>query len=255
MRKYSRRTWTEAEDDYLRQNFASTHCRVLAAKLNRGVSGVYTRAWNLGLSKGFPRLDPKKIAKIPKLHARGLTDQAISDQIGIERRYVSELRREKFRLPVNAESVRESMRRGVKKQLKTLGLSSPTQLRTRAFRLYAIENGYPEDLRPREVQILNALATHGPMTREQISAVIGMKPRLSSPANGRLPLYMSGNGPGGSYTASLIRHGLICYVHRSQKSGRQGGGRIAGLYMLTATTLEMIANRSTTGSTTKGEAS
>lgn len=253
MRKYSRRSWTAAEDDYLRRRFADTACRVLALKLDRGVAGVYSRAHNLGLSKGFPRLDPKLIAKIPKLHAKGLTDQAIADQIGIERRYVSRLRRDKFHLPVNAEAVRDAARRGVQKQLKTLGLSSPTQLRTRAFRLYAAENGWPEDLRPREVQILNALATHGPMTRAQISARIGMRSRLSSPANGRLPLYLTGNGPGGSYTASLLHRGFICYVHRSQKTGRRGHGRMAGLYMLTATALEMIAKR--TGNATKGEAS
>lgn len=244
MRKYSRRSWTAEEDDYLRQHFVRTPCHTLAAKLDRGTSGIYQRARNLGLSKGLQRINPKEVAKIPKLHAEGLTDQEIADRTGIQRRYVSELRRDKFNLPVNDEAVLIARRRGVKSQLKTLGLDSPAQLRTRAFRLYAIENGWPEDLRPREVQILNVLAVHGPMTREQISAKIGMRGRLSSPANGRLPLYLTGRGRGGSYTAMLTRRGLICYVHQSRPTGRQGHGRVPGLYMLTATAIEMLASRS-----------
>jgi hypothetical protein len=129
----------------------------------------------------------------------------------------------------------EAKKRAVVNQLKTLGLSSPTELRSRAFRLYAIECGWPEDLRPREVQILNVLAARGvPMTRLEIAQAIGMRTdRTGDRGHGHKTLeLLSGNGPGGTYTASLMRRGLVAKLKRGSVVAGLGKGHSRDLYYL-----------------------
>lgn len=241
-----RNWWTEAERQILRDNYAKMTGEQLAELTGHSLSSVFQQAAKLGLRK-WPSIDQKKIAMIPKLHAKGLSDREIAERLGIDRRYVNELRVKRFKLTVNEEGSMRGRHLAVKKQLQTLGLDSPTQLRSRAFRLYALENGWPDDFRPREVQILNALATHGPMTAEQIAEKIGMRTDLVNCVHGGKKL-LSGcnrkrpNGSAyGTYTASLMERGMIVYIHRSSPSGRRGHGRIQGLYMLTAAAIEIIA--------------
>lgn len=242
--------YTEEQKELVRKLYPTHTAAQIAEKVfgsRRSALAIYRLAQLMGLRK-WPQMDPEKVAMIPKLHAKGLTDQAISERTGIERRYVSELRRDKFGLPVNVEAVKEAGRRAVKSQMKTLGIDSPTQLRTRAFRLYAIENGWPEDFLPREVQILNALATFGPMTAEQIAEKIGMRADRRNSVHGGKKLLdgcnrKKANGiAAGTYTASLIDRGLIVYILRTKGSMRYGG-RQPGLYTLTAAAIEIINQR------------
>ena len=47
-----------------------------------------------------------------------------------------------------------------------------------------------------------------------------------------------------TYLSELMSRGLVVYQHRAESSGRQGIGRIQGLYWLTAAALDVIINRS-----------
>lgn len=78
-------------------------------------------------------------------------------------------------------------------------------MRAAAFRKYAADRGWPADLRPREVQILETLWHLGPQTLPELARRIGCRPNK----RGKL---LHGNGPGGTYTATLLRRGLILAI-------------------------------------------
>lgn len=102
-----------------------------------------------------------------------------------------------------------------------------------AFRRYAASSGWPEDLAPREVHILEVLSASDPMTRPEIARAIGM-PWIGSRRS------LKGNTPGGSYLASLMRRGLVASLGRVVRG--QGRGHSLHLY-----TLAIDAERSATG--------
>ena len=95
------------------------------------------------------------------------------------------------------------------------------------FRRFAVENGWPEHLRPREVQILNTLATYGPMSGREISERIGMPVRTNSHTGSPKICCTSKS----SYLSSLARAGLIVAFRRP------------AIWMLTETAAEMVERR------------
>jgi transcriptional regulator with XRE-family HTH domain len=166
----------------------------------------------------------ERLDQIRQLHAQGLTDREIGERLGISRSEISRHRRD-LGLPVHWPII---LRRALQAQLRSMGLRSPGEMRQRAYRRYARDNGWPEDLRYREVQILNALARQGPLTRLQLADAIGMRTdRIGG--NGSAAL-LTDNGRAGTYTASLLRRGLIAWLGR--RPGPVPGG-LAGVYALT----------------------
>lgn len=237
-----RTLWTPAEDAVLLAEYRTTPAPVLAARLGRGLSGVYRRAEVLmGKRIKTHRWGAAVFARFRRLHAEGLPDRVIGETLGMTTDQAKAIRRERLKLPCNPD--RESKRRGVQKQLKTLGLTSPVQLRTRAFRRFAERRGWPPDLRPREVQILEVLAA-GPLTRRQLAEALGLR------AIGARNALKSSSGakPGAgeyktTYLSELMGRGLVTYQNRSEPTGRQGHGRLPGLYWLTPAALDVMINR------------
>lgn len=224
------RAWTPEEDALLRLFYGDENepLSEFVAVLKRPLGSIYQHAALLGLRRpGWRRMTAADEAEIRRLHGEGLTDQDIAARLdgGWCRSGVSRARRT-MGLPVNAAAVLEARRRGVRTQHERLGIRHGGDLRRLAFQSYAAENGWPQDLRPRAVQMLNALARHGPLDRPRLAAVIGVPWRGSRKS-------LKGNGPGGSYLAQLLAAGLVVYVHRAV-SGRGKGGRVPGLYLLTA---------------------
>jgi hypothetical protein len=79
---------------------------------------------------------------------------------------------------------------------------------------------------------LNLLYEDGPHTREQIAKAIGL--RWAGTPNGRHPASrhsLSGNGPGGSYMATLQRMGLVIRLGRKIRTGR-GKGQSVNAYAI-----------------------
>lgn len=223
--------WSAEELQALRDRYATDDPKTIAKDLGRHVGVVYQQARKLGLiaKKYVPPHTPEQYEAVRRLHGEGRTDLEISAATGIDRRSINAMRH-KLGLDVILDPT--AKKRGVANQLKTLGLTSPTQLRTRAFALFAIENGWPEDLRPREVQILNALvAADRPLTKMEIAAAIGMRTDGKNSKHGG-PKSLVGNGPGGTYTATLARRGLIHRI-RHYKGGRGTLQQSTSTYMLT----------------------
>lgn len=215
-----RRFYSQAEIDQVRVLYGTMPAATLAARLHRTVASLYQLADRLHLTTPN-RFPPEKIAHLRALHAAGLPDRLIATKSGIDRRTVGDIRN-RLGLPLIPDI--EGKRNAVRNQLKTLGLTSPTQLRTRDFRLYAQRYGWPEDFRPREVQICEALRRRGPMTRKELVAALGMRWRGVHNS-------LSGNGPGGSYLATLMRRGVVVCLGRVVRTGRKGGNLC--LYSLT----------------------
>lgn len=90
------------------------------------------------------------------------------------------------------------------------------EVRRLAFNQFAERHGWPSDLRPRAVQILDLLYQYGPKTRRQIVEATGM-PWLGSRKS------LHSNDPEGSYLAHLVARGLVVRSIKVVKGRGKGG--------------------------------
>lgn len=211
--------WSEAEITLLREQYTHRTAADLAAELGRPVTQVNNELHRLGLRKfrrPFQRT-PQAEQRLRDLHAQGWTDSEIANDLDVERHSIHAWRRE-LGLCSNQRSEHARRRVAAKtaEQVRKAGVKNLAELRSRAFRSWARQCGWPEDLRPRAVQILNLLAAHGPMTRRQIADAAGMPwkgPRKS----------LVSNDPEGSYLAHLVARGLVVNLGRINKGKGIGG--------------------------------
>lgn len=248
----NRHCYTAAEMDLVRRRYGELTAAELAARIHgtpRAARLIYRLAHRIGLRK-WPDCR-EHYEPVRRLHAEGLTDADIASRLGLDRRYVSTIRADRLRLPVNADAVRAAGRRAVAAQRRTLGIRSSGDLRRWAYRKFARERGWPEDLRPRAVQILELLAVAGPLDRWQIAEGIGWNVGRSLKGKHGQRFLLASNDPEGSYTAHLLKRGLVVYQIRSRSSGRQGIGRLPGLYMLSPAALDIVIGRTRNESATQ----
>ena len=226
-----RRVWTPAECDLLRAEYGQVPAAELAQRLDRPVQQVYQAADRLGLTQGKPQyvgLD----AFIRRYHAQGWSDAEITrawcerpGSESINRRSLGD-RRQKLGLSHNAYSQHRRLKVAARtrEQLDRKGLASLAMERVEAYKRFARQHGWPDDLRPRAVQILDLLYEQGPQTRYQIARAIGM------PWKGSRKSLVS-NDPEGSYLAHLMKRGLVVRLGRdrpapdgakSSRGNRQG---------------------------------
>jgi hypothetical protein len=130
-------------------------------------------------------------------------------------------------LPPNrgSDHYRRAVRSRTGEQLERGGFRSLAELRSWVFRRMAEKAGWPADLRPRHVDILNALWDRGPMTRRELADAIGMR-WLGSRGS------LKSSDPEGSYLAHLTRRGLVMRMPRARRMTGQGKGRSCDIYML-----------------------
>lgn len=232
------RQYTPADLALVRELYPTHTAAQIAERVHgtpRAAGAVFRLAHRLGLRK-WPHWGPEVLDRVRALHAEGLPDRAIAERLagtvapGQKGHWqVKEIRRNRLGLPTIPDI--EGKRQAVKTQFARLGIASGGELRGLAYRKFAAANGWPEDLRPREVQILNVLAEHGPKTRLELAGLIGMRTdRRDRP--GHLAL-LTGNGPGGTYTASLLRRGLVARQARFTSGRGKGMNRLPDLYLLT----------------------
>lgn len=230
------RKYPPAVVETVRKEYLTSSGPDLAKRLGLSTVQLYRVAHRLGLRR-IPDCRPL-YPQVKALHAKGLPDRLVAKQLGITHDKAKEIRRVRLKLPRNPDI--EGKRASVTNQMKSLGIRHGGDLRALAYKRFAVENGWPEDLRPREVQILNVLAAKGvPMTRFELATAIGMRTdRIGG--NGGLALLI-GNGPGGTYTASLTRRGLLSRIKRVV-SGK-GKGTSRDLYYLGPAALTILEER------------
>ena len=120
------------------------------------------------------------------------------------------------------ERYRRRVRAKTAEQLAAIGVTTLADLRAMRYREFARQRGWPEDLRPREVQILDLLYEQGPNTRRGIAEGIGWNME-----RGQRALLACKYGRG-SYLANLMHRGLVVRMGRVVKG--DGIGKNVYLY-------------------------
>lgn len=212
--------FTPEQDAIIRQFWGKLNCVQIGKLIGRRWTSVFQRGRRLGLGYVKNRYDAATLDKIKKLHAQGLNDKEIADHLGMQRDQVHPIRYGRLKLPANKDGIKRARQRAIKTQFRRLDIANAAQLRAMAYKKYARDHGLPEDLRFRAVQIVYALAKHGPMTLRQIVAAMNWRWKEGAKNN----LFSNEKGGGGSYPANLIRRGIIFrHSGRPIYNGRQGG--------------------------------
>jgi hypothetical protein len=219
----------------------------LAKSLNRSITSICRAADRLGLQTKHPHLmnRPGFVDRVRQLHSQGWSDAEIAVELEVERHSIGDLRK-KLGLLSNrfSEHLRDRVRKNTAEQLRKAGLPSIGHLRVEAFKKYARDNGWPEDLKPRQVQILNLLWVNGPMTKRELAEAMHLRPKRRCDGRGYwFPMYC--NPPRGqkhnsynrcTYLSDLIARGLaitLGRIVRNKPAGaRTGQGHNAVLYSL-----------------------
>jgi hypothetical protein len=222
----SGRPWTKTQLAILRAGYNKKPVEDLARRLGRSIIAVRQSAGVHGVARKRCPTGKRLDAFTRTNHLRGWCDPHIASAwhakfpgtARVDRHTVSFSRR-RLGLAVNAQMkcplCRERTRQNTKRQCREAGVSSLAQIRALAFRAYARRHGWPEDLRPRQVQILDALATNGPMTKIQIAQAIGM-PWENRPS--RDILTGCDKDPGGGLLPNLMRRRLVIALGRTYRT-------------------------------------
>ena len=210
------RPWTAEEEELLRRDYRRRPGRELAAELDRPLHQVRGKAKRMGLAVPQRIKAPGFEAFLRARNAEGWSDSEIAAARGADRHGVTGMRR-RLGLPSNATSnrVRAKIAAAAARQCRREGVASLGALRVEVFRRRARAAGWPEDLRPRAVQMLELLFDRGPQTRRQIAAAIGM-PWKGSRAS------LASNDPEGSYLAHLMARGLVICLGRVARDHETG---------------------------------
>jgi hypothetical protein len=218
------RPWSADELAFLREHASTQKASWIGEQIGRTESAVQQARARNGMDTPMPDRPRPKDAEVRRLHAKGWSDREIGKALGELRETVRAWRR-RLRLPANGwtEHQRKQQGRRTMKQLAAAGLKSMAELRVQAFRRFAREHGWPEDLPPRCVQIMELLSAGGPQTREQLCRALGLT-WLGSRSS------MKSSCDGGSYLSLLQRRGLVVRLKRALV--RKGKGRSVDVYSL-----------------------
>ena len=214
--------WTNADIAILRCYYGRWPAARIASAVGRTLRSVFRQANLLGLAKTIRHTTSADHARIAELAQQGLCNRCIGREIGLSRGAVRKWRARLGVPPVaSGGSVdsclrcKERVRVNTREQLARCGAKSLGEVRVMAFRKYACDAGWPEDLRPRAVQILNLLYHEGPKTRKEIAAAIGMPWKGSRKS-------LHSNDREGSYLAHLIARGLVVCLGRCVRGRGKG---------------------------------
>lgn len=227
------RRWTEADKQFAIESHGKLSAKRVAEQIGRTERAVYMFWIIAGVCRKHRDSQPLQ-AFIREKHPLGWTDGEVAIAWStanptepVSRGWVSEVRREKCKLPNNALSDRRRRRVAAKtrEQCQAAGVKSLAEVRRLAYDKFASRHGWPADLRPRAVQILDLLYQKGPHTRRQIADAIGM------PWKGTRKSLVS-NDPEGSYLAHLIARGLVVASKRAHRVHGQGSGKSCNVYSI-----------------------
>lgn len=211
-----RRRWSEVGSAFLRSHYKRARTATIAACLGRSPGSIHQHADALGLSEPPNCAIRDNHDTWRRLYELGWSDAEIAKELGVTRESVRNYR-ERRGFPANGrnERYRRRVAETTRRQAEAAGVTSLSEVRTLAFRRFALDSGWPEDLRPRAVQILNLLYDNGPMTRRQLSDAMGMVWKGSRKS-------LVSNDPEGSYLAHLVNRGLVVNLGKVVKGKGSG---------------------------------
>ncbi len=219
------RPWTSKEDAIIRRHYKKKSVAWIAQRVDRTDRSVYQRAKTLGLceERNQSEIDDRK-SQIVLLLSQGLSDSEVANQVGMDRRALTEMRN---RMGIEANGRNDRYRQRVsqktREQCRRAGVANLAAIRAKQFRQFVDDLGWP-NLSVRAAQIAETLHRNGPMTRRQICQAVGLRWKGSrhSLSNSRVP--------GGSYMAELQRAGIV--VRLESAISLRGSGNQHDLYMI-----------------------
>jgi len=222
----TRKLFTPEEIEYVKAH-AHESSLAVCRKLGRDHHAVLNLRWRLGIGRKHADFGPRFVTFIREKAYQGWTATEMAKEWRCDRHAVS--RRCKL-LGISLErwSPRQisRVRKKTREQCRKAGVSSLAAVRVKAFKDYARRYGLPEDLLPREVQIINFLCRNGPSTRRQIAAGVGFPWKGSRKS-------LTGNRPEGTYLMHLINRGFVVNLGRVVKG--KGSGYSTCLYSVPLT--------------------
>lgn len=219
-----RRRWTDEEDARLRRMHGCVLTAEIAQVLFRSMKSVYQRLALKGLARRRASFGAEFETFLKLKHAAGWSNAEIAHAWSCGRHAVGR-HRCRLGLPTNALSAhrRQRVTTKTRAQVQRAGCKSLADIRAKVFRKRALAAGWPEDLRPRAVQILNVLWERGPMTRRELAEAIGLPWRGARSS-------LKSNDSGGSHLAELQRRGLAVRLGRIVRG--RGRGNSVNMYSL-----------------------
>jgi transposase len=211
--------YTAAETAYIAQHWGKIPSRSIAASLGRGVWSVRAKAFRMGVSGERPKKktpdDWREVAS-QKL-AEGWSLNELAAIFGVSRRHVGALLEKAGLAAVGNAHPRQRALTAARTriQLEAAGLENVAQIRVAAFRDFATSLGWPADLRPRGVQIIELLLVHPLLNRRELCELTGMPWRGSRQS-------LASNDPEGSYLANLMTRGLVVRSPRIRTASEIG---------------------------------
>lgn len=157
------RPWTDDDDAMLARLYPVVGAEESAVRMGRRPREVRYRVVKLGLHGRSRRDCALEVSDetILGLYLQGMTDRQIADALGVTIDCVWR-RRTRFGLPKNGRADWGAMNRSIRRRREE----------------FALRSGWPTDLLPRQVQVLNLMASIGvPITTAQISEMIGLRCR------------------------------------------------------------------------------
>lgn len=234
--------WTAAEKATLRRLYGTMEAADIAAQLGGGLTAnkVWRQADRLGLNRPYATSDGLE-EFVAARHAEGWTDPETAAAWGqrtggrCERHRIHRVR-DRLGLPpisgrvgcIGSRRWSARVRARTAEQLRASGVPTLGALRSKRFREYAAAAGWPADLKPRSVQILNFLAT-----RPAGASKRGIADAIGCPQAGRESRDVLGStDPEGSYLAHLAARGLVVRIAKGHRVVGRGKGRSCDLYLL-----------------------
>jgi hypothetical protein len=225
---------TPAEIRFIQQHYHKLPTVKIAARLRRSVDGIRRAAVRHGAARHLTPTGEAFGEFVREKVAAGWCNSCIvrawherfHDTLPMHKG-TAEVWRIRLGLPpsqgqTTCQPCKERTRETTRRQLAAAGLPSIGWLRVMAFREFARDNGWPEELYPREVQILNALAARGvPMTRLELAQAIGT--RTDRIGCNHSPALLIDSGRYGTYTAGLTKRGYLIRMRNAVRGGRTKG--------------------------------
>lgn len=216
-RRYGRRSklWTRREYQFVRDNYRRMSVPEMAARLRRSPGMVQNKKDELGLCKPKHK-DGGELDQLIRAKHEQWTDGEIAEAFGCAREVVS-WRRRKMGLPNIWAKARgkEIRRKALINQRATLGVRDVAEFHQWCRNRYAKAHGWPEGLRPRQVQILNAIWERGPMTKQELCEFLGVRWNGSRRT-------LRGQKRGETFISGLIKRGLLVDLGRVYRPGGKG---------------------------------
>jgi len=194
-----RRKWTDEETEFLKERSDAMTYRQMAEALGRAESTVLKHCHDLGLAHRRDRFGPKFRAFIRERWSQGWTDAQIGRAWGCHWYTVNKYRR-RMGLPLNdiRPHLADVVRRDFRRRCELNGCRNLAEVRAQVWRNQIAEKGLNPELVPTRAEARIVLAlSRGPMAYRQLCALLGLRHLHNH------------RRPGCTYTAALLRAGLI----------------------------------------------